>query len=153
MLHECIILDPLYMHTTPTHCWELMKSVGSSLGSSWLLFTMKMKVSGSDTLWATVIRLWLHPFCCYLQSAVAEVSLPSHIYTYMRERERHCLWPESKSCWGPHVSSGNCGFNLDQLSNESCFSSGIAGKLFMKIFENAEQALKEQFNLKQRRTM
>jgi hypothetical protein len=28
-----------------------------------------------------------------------------------------------------------------------------SGKLFMKIFENAEQALKEQFNLKQRRTM
>ncbi|CAK9865043.1 unnamed protein product [Sphagnum jensenii] len=28
-----------------------------------------------------------------------------------------------------------------------------SGKLFMKIFENVEQALKEQFNLKQRRTM
>jgi hypothetical protein len=47
------------------HCWELMKSVGSHGNLS--LHSLWWRRWSSDTLWATLIRLWLHSLSCYLQ--------------------------------------------------------------------------------------
>jgi hypothetical protein len=59
-----------------TRHWELMKSVvvmSACLCYSWWWWR-------SDTLWATLIRLWLHSSSCCLQSNVLVISLESHRY-------------------------------------------------------------------------
>lgn len=48
------------------------------------VFTTSTLIHGegdaSDILWATLVRLWLHSFFCYLPSFVGEFSLLSHGY-------------------------------------------------------------------------
>jgi len=88
----------------------------------------------SDTLWATLIRSWLHPLSCYPQIAFVEISLqfhrcmlwilwvhPGEIGTWMLQKclvmsciiqEWHCWWPGGGNWWvwirlrpGPVLSS------------------------------------------------
>jgi len=54
-----------------THDLDPMKSVDSH-GSLSMLFAIKW---WSDTLWATLIRLWLHSLSCYFQIVIGEISL------------------------------------------------------------------------------
>ncbi len=55
-----------------------MKSVGSH-GISSLLFITSSRW-WSDTLWVTLIRLWLHWLSCYCQIVVVEISLQFYRY-------------------------------------------------------------------------
>jgi hypothetical protein len=66
-----------YVLIYPTH-WKLMKSVGSH-GISSLLFITSSRW-WSDTLWVTLIRLWLHWLSWYCQIVVVEISLQFYRY-------------------------------------------------------------------------
>jgi hypothetical protein len=103
----CIIVCPTFWADHSiffyTHHQELAKSVVSQCSSS-LLFMIKVMVCH---LWVILIRLWLHSLLCYVQIAIAEISLQFHKYLFPITRTRwasYLFWTSLPS-WGVFLQS------------------------------------------------
>jgi hypothetical protein len=102
----CIMVHPdlgrlLYTQSTPTirswwSQWVVMAACHCYLWCRWW----------SDTLWATLIRFWLHLLLCYLQIAVLEISgSTEHCKDLGDEIHKENIWVVSS---GTKINCSKC---------------------------------------------